>query len=582
MYTLGIHYGHHDASVTIVKNGTIIACVSEERFNRIKHYNGFPIQALSFCLEKAKLSMRDIDIVAIPTISTYDKKVEIILGRREKGQLAFAQYNTHTNIYDYIRFAALSIAKTMHGLVEEEPPIYFKRFSYPSQKPIVYLDHHLSHASSAYYTSGFQQKTLVVTADGSGDALSMTIWIGNNGELIPRMKIGNNGSLGLFYSLITEALGWWVGDGEGKTMGLAPYGKQTKAIKDLEKYLPRYKNGKLWKKYNFGTTGAWAMPLGSVHWHFKDAHNVQKLIHQYGAENIAAAAQTLLEREMIALITWWIKREKITHLAAAGGVFLNVKMNQRIWETGLLENFHIYPDAGDAGLSSGAALYCYFKTHKASIPALQTLCWGPDYTDNDIEAALHIRRIPYKKLSKSDLISLAAKELASNKIVGWFQGRMEVGPRALGNRSILANPSLAKNKDIVNARVKYREAFRPFCPSMTPAAAKEFLQNPMKNAKYMIVSFNVPVEKRKKIPAVVHVDGTTRPQVVTRVDNPLFYDLLKEFGKHTGVEVLLNTSFNIKGEPIVCSPSDALKCFIDTGIDYLVMGRYLIQKEMTV
>lgn len=578
MYVLGINYGHYDSSVTLVKDGQIIASAAEERFTRIKHYSGLPINALSFCLEFSKVTIEDIDLIAFPSVSFPDNKLNVLFGRKKVGSPTFTNYSPAMNMSDYARGAVLFAVKKAGGLVREELPIYKKR--YPCSKDgIVFLDHHLSHAASAYYTSGITGRTLVVTSDGAGDLLSLTIWLADNGKIYPRLKIGHKGSLGFFYSLVTEALGWWVGDGEGKTMGLSPYGKGNNAYGILDPYIPRYKNGKLMKGVNFGPVGVWKVPEGTIHWHFQDALKVRELIDRYGRENIAYEAQRLLEEEMVGLVSYWLNKEKVSSLAAAGGVFLNVKMNQRIWETGLLKSFHIYPDAGDGGLTAGAALYAYFNTSKSSrIFRMSNMYWGPEFSDGEIEKMLKTRKVKYKKFTPIELVKKVALLLSQNKIIGWFQGRMEAGPRALGNRSILMDPRRAENKDIINSIVKYREPFRPFCPSMTKEAGKIYLMNPMDNSAYMIVSCNVKEDKRKEIPAVVHVDGTVRPQIVTKETNPLFYQLLKEFGHLTGVEVLLNTSFNIKEEPMVCTPSDALKCFIDTGIDYLVLKSYLIGK----
>ena len=407
----------------------------------------------------------------------------------------------------------------------------------------------------------------------------MTVWIGEQGNLSPRMKVGNNGSLGLFYSLVTEALGWWIGDGEGKTMGLAPYGNTKKTGGVLDKWRPHYEEGILKKGVNFGAVGAWSNPAGTIHWHMREVREVKKLVDRYGAENIAAEAQKVLEEEMVPLIISWLNKEKTRNLAVSGGVFLNVKLNQRLCESRAMNRFHVYPDAGDGGLSAGAALYSYYRLRKGKYNSIiKSVYWGKGYSDDYIENLLKTRRLKYRKQSESDLYKIVARKLTENKIIGWFNGKMETGPRALGNRSILMDPRRAINKDIINQTVKYREAFRPFCPSMTLAAAKKYLVNYINNAYFMVISFNVTKEAKKDIPAVVHVDGTARPQIVTEETNKPFYYLIKEFGNLTGVEALLNTSFNVKGEPIVSSPSDALKCFIDTGMDYLVLGNFIISK----
>lgn len=573
---LGIHHGH-DSSVTIVKDGKIVASAAEERFTRLKHYSLLPTRSLEFCLKQAGIEIKDVSLVVVPSIAKQND-IEILLGRNVKTAVKRVVSEKKTGFKDLLRIGLVEGSRLLNMWTPISPPSYVKTYKYPELRDILYIEHHLAHAASAYYTSGFTKKTLVITADGSGDGLSTTVWVGENGKLTPRLKLGRKSSLGAFYGLVTEALGWWVGDGEGKTMGLAPYGSTEKTYGILNEYLPVFKNGYLKKGYDWGFPGIWN-DLGGAHWHFRDTFKVLKLIKRYGRENIAAEAQRVLEETIVEFISDWVEKEKVDELVLSGGIFLNVKANQRIWEAGIVKKMHVYPDAGDSGISAGAALFGYFLYNADStIPKLKNLYFGPEYTNDDIESVLKVRQIKYQKLSNRELIKKTADLLAKNKIVAWFQGRMEVGPRALGNRSILMNPGKAENKDIINKTVKYREAFRPFCPSMTEEASKKYLELPMPNASFMVVSFNVPENVQKEIPAVVHVDGTARPQIVKRSDNPMFYDLIHEFGKITGCGVLLNTSFNIRGEPVVASPEDAVKCFYDTGLDYMVIGNFLVSK----
>lgn len=578
MYILGIHDGH-DASVCLIKDGNIVYYIQEERLNGIKHFGvALPMRALDLCLKVNGITQNDLDIIAVPGLHQINN-IKLLFHKDKSEKIDIS--SDQTKIPDAIRTLAINAVGYLGylNIIDQTAfPVYRPSFPVPQKVRLLQINHHLSHAASAYYTSGFDE-CLVVTADGSGDALSSTIYFCKKGEMIPIIKIDRNGSLGFFYNIVTEALGWQISEGEGKTMGLAPYGdtRRTKGL--LDEFAPFFKDGKLTKTINFGVLKSWKTD-GTFHWHIPQADDVKKLVDKYGSENIAAEAQRVLEDQMLNFIVPWIKKLKIKKVAAAGGVFLNVKMNQRIWETGLLDDFFIYPDAGDAGLTIGAGLFTYYSVLKNKyIPKrIKNTYWGKEYSDETIEKILKLRKLKYTKYAdKLKLVKDTAKLLANEAIVAWFQGKMEAGPRALGNRSILMDPRKSENKDIINSRVKFREGFRPFCPSMTPEAAKKYLINPT-SSDFMIISFDVPKDKVKDIPAVVHVDGTARPQVVTKSANPLYHQLIDEFGKLTGVPVLLNTSFNIKGQPMIEDPQTAIKCFYDTGLDFLVIGSFILSK----
>ncbi len=578
MYILSIHDGH-DASVALIKNGEIVYYIQEERLNGIKHFGAaLPMHALDLCFKEFGITQNDLEIIIVPGLHQI-KDIKLLFHKNQTEKIDIS--SKKTKIGDSFRRVAVNAVSYLNYLNitnQTAFPVYRPTYPIKSKTRLVQVNHHLSHAASAYYTSGFDE-CLVVTADGSGDGLSMTAWIGKDGKLEPAIKIGRNGSLGFFYNIVTEALGWQVSEGEGKTMGLAPYGNTKKTKGLLDSFAPHFKEGKLIKPISFGILKSWKTD-GTFHWHIPQADDVKKLIDKYGREDIAAESQRVLEDQMLNFLIPWIKKLNIKKVAAAGGVFLNVKMNQRIWETGLLEDLYVYPDAGDAGLTIGAGLFAHHSIMKNKyIPKrIKNTYWGKEYSDSGIEKILKLRKLKYTKYAdKSKLIKDTAKLLANNKIVAWFQGKMEAGPRALGNRSILMDPRKSENKDIINQRVKFREGFRPFCPSMTPEAGKKYLINPT-SAEFMIISFDVPKKVAAEIPAVVHVDGTARPQIVTKPANPLYYQLIEEFGKLTGVPVLLNTSFNIKGQPVIEDPQTAIKCFYDTGLDYLVLGSFLLEK----
>ncbi|KJJ84925.1 carbamoyl transferase, NodU family [Candidatus Omnitrophus magneticus] len=563
MNVLGIHIGH-DSSASLISNGKIVADIAEERFTRVKHYAGFPALSISECLEIGGLKISDIDVVAVA--SSY----------KQESLDYFFDLKGCKSEKDFLRGMAKFLLKPIMPDRVKRPPLYMKRFPLKSSALICHVDHHTAHAASAYYTSGLEEPQLIITMDGVGDhGISMTISRGEKGKITLLKAFHQNASLGWFYGNVTEALDWHHGDGEGKTMGLAPYGDFTKTRGVLEGFYPKFENGDLVKAHNFGTPCYWN-DNGSFQWHFNDADKIKKIVEKYGKEDVSAEAQRILEEEAGKIIYPWLEKEKLSNLSCAGGVFLNVKLNQRVWESGKVIKHHICPNAGDAGLSMGAALKVYHDLNPGSpILGLNHLYLGPAYSNEKIKDILDARNLKYEFVE--DIASFTAKLLADNKIVGWFQGRMESGPRSLGGRAILMSPLKEENKDIINARVKFREAFRPFCPSVLIEKGKDYLVR-YRPECFMITSFDVQPKKKKAVPAVVHVDGTLRPQTVSRDVHPRYWELIKAFGDKTGEYIILNTSFNIKGEPIICHPREAIRCFYDTGLDYLVMGNYVLKK----
>lgn len=563
MKVLGIHIGH-DSSAALVVNGRIVADVAEERFTRTKHYCGLPIRAIEYCLKSQGIAMTDLDAVAVPAAGNLPD-LNFLL------DLQGSRHQSGTKARRTIDFVAGIMNKP-----EAKPPLYIKNFPLPAQTELVHVEHHLAHAASAYYTSGTRDKQLIATIDGAGDGVSISLWRGENGRIEKLEEFPTSASLGWFYSNVTEALGWWHGDGEGKTMGLAPYGDYRKCEGVLDRFAPKFSHGSLVEHHDFGRPGFWN-ENGSVQYHFDDAYAIRELIEKYGREHIAAEAQRVLEVQVQNLVFPWMDREQTRNLSAAGGVMLNVKLNQRLWESGRIGRHHTYPNPGDAGLAAGAALYAFFQANPDSaIHPLEEVYLGPEYSDKEIEDALILRRLEYRRVDAVE--KFAAQRLAENKIVGWFQGRMESGPRALGARSILMSANRQENKDVINARVKFREAFRPFCPSLLWESRDEYLER-ARDEFFMITSFTCTEAKRNKIPAVVHADNTLRPQTVKKSLHPRFWQLISEFGKLTGEHLLLNSSFNVMGEPIVCHPREAIRCFYDNGLDVLVLGNFVLEKK---
>ena len=547
---LGIRYGH-DSSVALIVNGKIIANVAEERFTRFKNDGSFPIHAIEYCLHTAGISPEELDAIVLTS----------------KGYLPPPL------------FAFFDIPKETVPLKERGDvpilPIYFKPWKISKNCKILTVEHHLAHAASAYYTSGLKssERALVVTMDGRGDDISVSVWRGENNRLTALRQWDGTASMGWFYANATEALGWRHGSDEWKTMGLAPYGKPQPGA--LKGYHPEFENGELVKGRAYGAAARWP-DHGTNHYHMQDSIPLSKIAEKLGKEDYSAEVQRVSEEQAEKLILPWLERENTRHFCAAGGFFLNVKFNQKLWYTGKLDTQWTYPDTGDAGLAVGAALYIYYQAYpEQQSEKLHHMYFGPEFSAIEIENLLKERKLEYEK--PANVSEAAAKYLAENKIIAWFQGRMEAGPRALGNRSILMSPLRPENKDLINACVKYREAFRPFAPAMLYEAVGDYLVN-AREEPYMITSFDVKPEKQDKIPAVVHVDGTSRPQTVRREVNQRYYDLIKNFGSITGENVILNTSFNVKGEPIICHPREAIKCFFDTGLDILVLGDFILKK----
>lgn len=564
MVVLGIHKGH-DSAAAIIKDGKIIADVQEERFSRVKHCNNAPLKAIEFCLKKAGLqNINDVDYISY----SWEK-----ISEESK---AIFHLNGHTPIHYTKQFINKCLGKSpeYHHL---KLPIYYPDYTLTDKAKFVSNNHHLVHAASAYFTRRTNDRCLIFTIDGAGDSMCTAIWVGEGNKIELLKSYYREASIGWAYSVVTEGLHWIHGDGEGKTMGLAPYGDYSKCKSVLDKYFPVFEGDKLIKPSQLGETYYWR-ESGSTQFHFDEAKEVEKLVTEFGREDIAAEAQRKLEETVMNLVFGWVAKTGIDKVAFAGGVMLNVKLNQRIWNnrgTKITEQ-HIYPNPGDSGLAVGAALLKYYKHNDFKGYDFNNLYLGPDYTNEEIESILKIRKCRYTYIENP--AKKAAELLANNQIIGWFQGRMESGPRALGNRSILMSPLKTQNKDIINASVKFRESFRPFCPSLIFEKREDYLKD-LRDEFFMITSFDIKEEKRHLIPAVVHVDGTVRPQMVQKETNPLFWELIHEFGILTGESIILNSSFNIMGEPIINNPKEAIRCFFDSGIDALFIGNFYLTKS---
>lgn len=566
MKILGVHRGH-DSSAALIVDGKMVAAASEERFTRIKNDSSFPLQAINFCLEWGGVASEELDCLAVPR-SSLPSAFAIFFNMPDIN-------NSRINLTQFAK-RVIKSKMPIGGVDPLELPLYHKKYSLSRQCRVHCCEHHLAHAASAYFTSGRHTgEVLIVTMDGRGENVSSAIWRGFGNKIEAVHKYAGNSSIGWFYGNATEALGWRHGSDEWKVMGLAPYGTARPGV--LCGFYPEFEAGTLVKPHDYGKFMYWN-DHGAMHFHGKDAAILSKYVDELGREDYAAEVQRVVEEQSLEFILPWLDRLKTRDICCAGGCFLNVKLNQKLWYTGKIEKQWIYPDAGDSGLAVGAALHAYYSTNPESHAyQIKDMYWGPEYSNEEIETVLQERGLVYEYVE--DISAVVAQYLAKNLAVGWFQGRMETGPRALGSRSILMSPLRAENKDIVNAKVKYREAFRPFCPAILYEKAEQYLVS-HRDEFFMITSFDVQPEKRDAIPAVVHVDGTLRPQLVQKDVNLLYYKVIEKFGKLTGEYVILNTSFNVKGEPIVCSPRDAVRCFFDTGLDVLSIGNYIVRKPI--
>ena len=557
MLTLGINYSQmHDSSACIVRDGELLFAVAEERISRLKHDARFPQLAIQACLDFAKVSASQLDEVCFgwqPAGSVYRHDLKLYA----TGQWPLSPMNVLNSSRHF-----LSMWHQQSGAAP------FRRIFGSGKTRLRYVDHHLAHALSAYAYSGFDDAAVVVM-DGRGAWEATSIWQGHAGRLNHVLTLDWPDSLGLFYAQFTGFLGFVPNSDEWKVMGLAPYGQPGV---DLSPYInPNDAPYRVFTKNLIGDSlgySHFASRLGPP----RDAESEISDQHK----NIAFAVQDACESAMMSVVKLALAKTKSKNLCLAGGVALNSKANGKIVASGLIENIFVQPAASDDGVALGAALAsCLDGNGRLPSKPMRHGYWGPSFDDDAIEKNLLTYKIRHSKLS--DPAVTAAQLLSTGKIIGWFQGRMEFGPRALGSRSILADPRDPEMNAKVNNAVKFREWWRPFAPSFKKEAAPEYLESAY-DSPFMILTAQVRPEKRAIIPSVTHVDGSARPQTVEREINPLYYRLIDEFGKITGVPVIMNTSFNLRGEAIVHTPTDALRTFFSSGMDALVIGSFLVEK----
>lgn len=561
----------HDSSACIIKNGKIIAAADEERFTRKKHDANFPTQAIEYCLKEAHVDKVDA-VVFYEDPDEKWKRVKTMLCRNQPPK----------EMYDNI----VSLWKNFKS--KEKIQEKFEEVTGLDNK-IIFLDHHLSHVASSYFVSGFDKAT-VVTIDGVGEKNTTTFGYAKGNTITLKKHIEFPDSIGLLYTALTAFLEFKVNNDEYKVMGLAPYGRMDRNInhfyEKMKKLIILYPDGsyRLDMKY-FGHNGfsgkAYTdemVKLFNVTPREKESEVTQ------AHKDLAAALQMITEDAVLALLRHAYAETKCENLCLAGGVALNSVLNGKILSSTPFKNIFIQPSAGDSGTVIGAAKYVqHMLDYHAKKEHLTHSYFGPGFTNREIKKYLDDSKIQYKEFnSTTELLKTAAKLLYDKKVIGWFQGRMEWGPRALGNRSILATPMYEEMKEVLNAKVKHRELFRPFAPVVCIDDAMEYFEcdNPIPEpTDYMLMVYPIKKDKQKLIPAVTHVDGSGRLQTIRNQQNYLYYKLIKEFGKISGVPILVNTSFNIRGEPIVCTPKDAYHCMMGTEIDCLIMGKFLVYRK---
>jgi carbamoyltransferase len=570
MYILGVSCYYHDASAALLKDGKIIAAAQEERFTRKKHDTSFPINAINYCLKSQNISIEEIAYI----------------GFYEKPFLKFERI-----LYQHLENFPKSYKVFLAGL-----PLWFneklrvvktirKKLKY--KKDIFFIEHHLAHAASAFLPSPFD-KSAIVTIDGVGEWTTTAYGMGNGNNINLLKEIRFPNSIGLLYSTITAYLGFSVNNSEYKVMGLAPYG-------NMNRTNPYYK--RLLKIVDIKKDGSYRFDMSYFKYHYTDRMPSKKLWEILGGpirkpnselnqrhKDIAAALQLVTEDILMKILNYIYKITKCENIVMVGGVALNSVFNGKILKNTPFKKIWIPPDPGDGGTSIGAALYIYNTLFgKKRIYKLKEPYLGPRFTEKEIKKFLDENKIKYSTFKNNkELIKKTAGLIMNDNVIGWFQGGMEWGPRALGARSILSNPCNPNMKEILNLKVKHREKFRPFAPVVCIEDAPKYFKcdKPIPEpTDFMLMVYPIFKKWRGKIPSVTHVDGSGRLQTIRRHQNPLYYDLIKQFGKLSGIPILINTSFNIRGEPIVCIPKDAYKCMMGTGIDYLVIDKFLIKRD---
>ncbi len=561
-YVLGLSCFYHDSAAALLKDGVVIAAGQEERFSRKRHDSGFPEKAIQYVLHEAGIQPEQLDAVGF-----YDKPL-----------LKFERMLS-TYVATFPRSFG-SFRKAMPLWLHEKlwvPSIIRKELK-PYKGPILFAEHHMSHAASCFLPSPYEEAA-ILTVDGVGEWATASFGVGRGSDITLFKEIRFPHSLGLLYSAFTYYLGFKVNSAEYKVMGLAPYGKPVhfeRIMKDMV-HLNEDGSFKLNMKY-FSYDYGLRMTNGAFDDFFGGPPRKPEAWMAAREFDIAASVQKVCEEVVLKMVRHLHQETGLDKLCMAGGVALNCVANGRVIRETPMKQLWVQPAAGDAGGAVGVAHYIYNTLHKKPRASAWTHAYlGPEFSDAEIARFLDEAGAKYETLADAELVKRTAKLISDNNVIGWFQGRMEFGPRALGGRSILADPRDPKMRDTLNMKIKFREGFRPFAPSVLLDKASEWFEIDC-DSPYMLLVAQVR-EGKRTIPSVTHVDNSARLQTVTRAEAPLYYDLIREFERLTGVPILINTSFNVRGEPIVCTPRDAYLCFMRTNMDQLVLGHHLLDKK---
>ncbi len=560
-HILGISCFYHDAAACLLRDGQVIAAASEERFTRKKHDPEFPSNAIAYCLKQAGITADQLDVVGF-----YDKPI-----LKFERILCSAIATVPGSLSSFLRSVPVWLRRKLWV-----SDIIAKELGYKGK--VVYVEHHLSHAASAFYPSPYDE-AMVLTLDGVGEWATAAAGIGRGTELTILKEIHFPHSLGLLYSAFTAYLGFRVNSGEYKVMGAAPYGKPA-FYDQVRRLIDVKEDGSFQLNMDY-----FAFDIGdkTINNHFENLFGGPGRVAESKLSqrdfDIAASIQKVTEEIVVKMARHWHKETGISNLCMAGGVALNCVANGKILRETPIKNIFVQPAAGDAGGSLGVALFAHHVLDKndTRIP-MQNAFWGPEFSKEDMRALLQDEGLAFETMQESASLDQTARWIAEGKVVGWYQGRMEFGPRALGNRSILGDARNPKMKDIINEKIKLREGFRPFAPAVKVEKVSEYFELDCASP-YMLLVAPVRQEKRAMLPSVTHADGSARVQTVSRDENPRFYALIDRFEALTGVPVIINTSFNVRGEPMVCSPKEALNCFLRTDMDHLVLGDFVLSKS---
>tara|TARA_B100001540_G_scaffold314495_1_gene339582 strand:- start:5821 stop:7524 length:1704 start_codon:yes stop_codon:yes gene_type:complete len=567
MFNLGISCYYHDSAAALLEDGHVVAAVEEERFSRKKFDDDFPKLSIAWCLNEAKIKPEQIHSIAFydKPIQKFERLLDNYIAVAPKGLSSFLD----------------TIPKWLHKRLWIKNEIKNALDGFKGE--IIFPEHHLSHAAHTFYTSPFE-KSAILTVDGVGEWSTTSFGTAQKNSISLTNDIRWPHSLGLFYSAFTYFLGFQVNEGEFKLMGLASYGKPKFYDLILNNLIDVKNDGSIRLNmdyfaftYDKVMTNTKFSKLFGIDVRSEDEKTEQ--IHY----DIGASAQKVLEDVLLKMAFHVHDKTKLKNLSLGGGVALNGVANYRIYKEGPFDNVHIPPSPGDAGSAVGCAQYLYFS-HLKNTRTIESdnskrfrenVYVGPSYTSDNITNFLKSKNISFQTFDRNELLTETAKLISEGNVVGWYQGKMEWGPRALGNRSILADPRRKDMKDILNEKIKHRESFRPFAPSILEEYVSEYFDIDISSPYMLMVT---KIKKPDLIPAVTHIDGTGRLQTVSKEGNPLYYDLIQKFFDLTNVPVVINTSMNVKGEPIVNTPEQAYNMLSKTDMDYLIMGNNLVKK----